>query len=543
MKGIKRILAIALATLLLALPALAEEAASTAETHTLTIANPVIYVNGVEMMNMDGLGAEIELVSADEGVALLLNVMGGDQTAAEGYALFDGRQIVLGAEGLSNAYSLPLEKMLSEDDAQGFAQLMQLFSEDTLMALINAIAAPFGTLVEQVAATQVDEGVQVIDHAAGQYEMQGYTFTMTADMFNEFAANMEQGIESIPIFAEMIAESARTTADAYNADKADALDELDGLEGEYTVTIWTGTDEDGMPLVREELTADLTADGENAVMTIWVDGYEENGDYTVVGAQDMSVDGEQYMTGDIDAKFLNYVEVLQTNDWSNFGMEYTANYDIPDTGATENMFITYYPQGYTEENAGYSTLTISMDVNQDGETSSFLLDGYNWPADGVEYDYDEMGFTCTMTEDGSSQTLDLLVQTQHADGHEYYGAQVSFSDSATGTQSFYYSYEGDYAANALGSEDNSGQLYLGAGMTSGGVETTYELTADVTVTHAQADASALPTVEGDVVDIMTLDEKGLEQLDSEGQIIFTQFLGVLMANVPGITALFASSAY
>lgn len=388
MKGIKRILAVALAMLLLALPALAEEAASTVETHTLTIADPVIYVNGVETMNMDGLGAEIELVNADDGVAMLLSVLGGDQTAAEGYALFDGRQLVLGAEGLSNAYSLPLEKMMDAEGMEAFGKLAELFSEDTLMAMLNAIVTPFGTLMEQIAATQVDEGMQVIDHTAGQYEMQGYTFTMTADMLNEFAASMEQGIESIPIFAEALAEGVQTVADAYNDEKGalDELDEMDELEGEYTITVWTGTDEDGMQLVREELTADLTADGENAVMTIWMDGYEENGDYTLVGAGDMSVDGEQYMTVDTDGKYLNYVETVQTGDWSNFGMELTANYDFPATGATQNMFITYYPQGYSEENADYSSLTISMDVSQNGETNSFLLDGYYAPADGVNYD-------------------------------------------------------------------------------------------------------------------------------------------------------------
>ena len=77
----------------------------------------------------------------------------------------------------------------------------------------------------------------------------------------------------------------------------------------------------------------------------------------------------------------------------------------------------------------------------------------------------------------------------------------------------------------------------------GGVEISYELGADVTVTHAQADASALPTVEGEAVDIMTLDEKGMEQLNSEGQVILTQFMGVLMANVPSITSMIAASAY
>ena len=55
------------------------------------------------------------------------------------------------------------------------------------------------------------------------------------------------------------------------------------------------------------------------------------------------------------------------------------------------------------------------------------------------------------------------------------------------------------------------------------------------------DAATLPTVEGEPVDILMLDEKGQEQLTTEGELMATRALGILMANVPAVTQLFAGA--
>ena len=81
----------------------------------------------------------------------------------------------LGADGLSSAYALPLEKMMGDDIAPALQLFAEMLSEDTLIGLVNAVAAPFVSLAENAMATQVDEGVQTIDHTVGQVEMQGYT--------------------------------------------------------------------------------------------------------------------------------------------------------------------------------------------------------------------------------------------------------------------------------------------------------------------------------------------------------------------------------
>ena len=63
----------------------------------------------------------------------------------------------------------------------------------------------------------------------------------------------------------------------------------------------------------------------------------------------------------------------------------------------------------------------------------------------------------------------------------------------------------------------------------------------MTVTHALVDAATLPAVEGEPVDILMLDEKGQEQLTTEGELMATRALGILMANVPAVTQLFAGA--
>ena len=127
---------------------------------------------------------------------------------------------------------------------------------------------------------------------------------------------------------------------------------------------------------------------------------------------------------------------------------------------------------------------------------------------------------CDLNAGTASQngTIEAVVQTQHADGQEYYGAELTVSDPYSGAQSLFYTYEGTYAANDLGTEDNTGHLTLGAGIGYGDQSITYEVGADVTVTHALVDAATLPAIEGEPVDILMLDEKGERTAHDRGRI-------------------------
>ena len=117
---------------------------------------------------------------------------------------------------------------------------------------------------------------------------------------------------------------------------------------------------------------------------------------------------------------------------------------------------------------------------------------------------------------------------------EYYGAQIAASDPYSGAQSFYFTYEGDYTENALGSEDNAGVLTLGATMGYEGSAVNYAVTADVSMTHAAVDPASLPAPTGETVDLLMLDEKGYEQLASEGSLLAMRLVGTLGQNVPGL---------
>ena len=147
MNGLKRLLAMALAMLLLILPAaMAEE--NTATAHTLTISNIAVNAAGVDLLDLEGLSVEMTAADTGDAVEFVLRLLGGEDDAAEGYALFDGRELVLGADGLSSAYALPLEKMMGDDIAPALQLFAEMLSEDTLIGLVNAVAAPFVSLAE-----------------------------------------------------------------------------------------------------------------------------------------------------------------------------------------------------------------------------------------------------------------------------------------------------------------------------------------------------------------------------------------------------------
>ena len=155
----------------------------------------------------------------------------------------------------------------------------------------------------------------------------------------------------------------------------------------------------------------------------------------------------------------------------------------------------------------------------------------------MNYLYDELYGVLSIGSSGYEQTMELTMQMQHANGVEYYGAQLAVSDPYSGSENLYYTYEGTYTENALGTEDNTGRLTLGMGMGYGDNSIAYEVAADVAVTHALVDASTLPTIEGEPVNLLMLDEKGMDQLESEGEILAMQLVGVLSANVPGLMSL------
>lgn len=562
MKRMKKLLACALAALLLILPAAMAEESAMVEAHTITIENPSMTMMGIPMADLDGLSLEATYAGDENDCAFLLRLLGGEEVAAEGYALFDGRQLVLGADGLTDTYAVPLEKMMGDMGSVNSAEmemLMQLFSPDTYTAIFEAAFTSTEGMYEAMAATRTDLGTQTVEIGGVAMEAQGVSYTITAEMAEEVIVSYAGALEQIPLFA-MALEQAGTalSPDGYNDEKNAAGNDLESMlrsnlemYSDSTYTAWYVGDPAAPEAVRTE---ESSEDGRMTAVMEYI--LQEDGNYTYTWdyAATLEDGSESWLT--VEGTFApSWVApaIIELSDPSGLTeamlaafadpgmMDMRFTFGMGEEGAMTGAF-SYYPQGSNAQTADRTTFALNATIEESDEEPTFInLEGYYAPADGVEYFHDECVVTLNAGTASQNGTIEAVVQTQHADGQEYYGAELTVSDPYSGAQSLFYTYEGTYAANELGTEDNTGHLTLGAGIGYGDQSITYEVGADVTVTHALVDAATLPTVEGEPVDILMLDEKGEEQLTTEGELMATRALGILMANVPAVTQLFAGA--
>lgn len=562
MKRMKKLLACALAALLLILPAAMAEESAMVEAHTITIENPSMTMMGIPMADLDGLSLETTYAGDANDCALLLRLLGGEEVAAEGYALFDGRQLVLGADGLTDTYAVPMEKMMGDMGSVNSAEmemLMQLFSPDTYTAIFEAAFTSTEGMYEAMAATRTDLGTQTVEIGGVAMEAQGVSYTITAEMAEEVIISYAGALEQIPLFA-MALEQAGTalSPDGYNDEKNAAGNDLESMlrsnlemYSDSTYTAWYVGDPAAPEAVRTE---ESSEDGRMTAVMEYI--LQEDGNYTYTWdyAATLEDGSESWLTVEgtfapswvapaiielSDPSGLTEAVLAAFADPGMMDMRFTA--DMGEEGVMTGAF-SFYPQGSNAQTADRTTFAFNATIEESDVEPMFMnLEGYYAPADGVEYFHDECVVTLNAGTASQNGTIEAVVQTQHADGQEYYGAELTISDPYSGAQSLFYTYEGTYAANELGTEDNTGHLTLGAGIGYGDQSITYEVGADVTVTHALVDAAALPAIEGEPVDILMLDEKGEEQLMTEGELMATRALGILMANVPAVTQLFAGA--
>ena len=553
MKGIQKLLALALVLLMLLLPAAVAEETGSVEAWRLTLSDPVVTMNGAELANLEGVSLEGTLAAGEDVQTLILRLLGGEEVAAEGYASFDGRQVLLGADGLSNVFVLPLERMLGAEGMEAFDALGNLFSEETANGVLDAFMAPLIPYLEAVAQTYVDLGTQTIEFSTGPMEAQGYSYTITAEALEEYYADLEGALFEIPAFQQALNGaqiSADIRPDGYNEEKdgqpaGEAA--FDAAAFDATVTYWIVGDESAPEAMRviEEAT-----DGAQSLSYTLEYILQEDGSYAVECEMEMTYAGREsiimQLEGVMDWGYgitfallhPDNAEAMLENmfDLSGVMMDVTITMDMGEEGYVEGD-IALYPQGYTEDNAEMSTLQANINMNIGGENVFFILDGYSWPADGVEYDYDEVYGMMQFGTAEENQTIELILQDQHQDGYEYYAARLDVSSGQTGTQSLYYAYEGDYAVNEFGDEDHTGLLALGFGMSLGGVNANYEAALNVGIAHETMDAAQLPAIEGETVDIRMIDEKVEEQLSTESQVMLMRATSILLQNAPGLLEL------
>ena len=548
MKGIQKLLALALVLLMLLLPAAVAEETGSVEAWRLTLSDPVVTMNGAELANLEGVSLEGTLAAGEDVQTLILRLLGGEEVAAEGYASFDGRQVLLGADGLSNVFVLPLERMLGAGSMEAFDALGNLFSEETADGVLDVYMDFLVSYYEALAQTRVDLGTQTIEFSTGPMEAQGYSYTITAEMLEEYIADLEGALFEIPAFQQAL-DGAQVSADirpdGYNEEKdGQPADEV--AFGDMTLTYWIVGDASAPEAIRME----ETMDGVQPISYTGEYILQEDGSYAAEGEMEMTYTEREsiimHIEGVIDRGDGSVLVPLQPDnaeamlenmfDLSGVMMDVTITMDMGEEGYVEGD-IALYPQGYTEDNAEMSTLQANINMNIGGENVFFILDGYSWPADGVEYDYDEVYGMMQFGTAEENQTIELILHDQHQDGYEYYAARLDVSSGQTGTQSLYYTYEGDYAVNEFGDEDHTGLLALGFGMSLGGVNANYEAALNVGIAHETMDAAQLPAIEGETVDIRMIDEKVEEQLSTESQVMLMRATSILLQNAPGLLEL------
>ena len=548
MKGIQKLLALALVLLMLLLPAAVAEETGSVEAWRLTLSDPVVTMNGAELANLEGVSLEGTLAAGEDVQTLILRLLGGEEVAAEGYASFDGRQVLLGADGLSNVFVLPLERMLGAEGMEAFDALGNLFSEETADGVLDVYMDFLVSYYEALAQTRVDLGTQTIEFSTGPMEAQGYSYTITAEALEEYYADLEGALFEIPAFQQAL-DGAQVSADirpdGYNEEKdGQPADEV--AFGDMTLTYWIVGDASAPEAIRME----ETMDGVQPISYTGEYILQEDGSYAAEGEMEMTYTEREsiimHIEGVIDRGDGSVLVPLQPDnaeamlenmfDLSGVMMDVTITMDMGEEGYVEGD-IALYPQGYTEDNAEMSTLQANINMNIGGENVFFILDGYSWPADGVEYDYDEVYGMMQFGTAEENQTIELILHDQHQDGYEYYAARLDVSSGQTGTQSLYYTYEGDYAVNEFGDEDHTGLLALGFGMSLGGVNANYEAALNVGIAHETMDAAQLPAIEGETVDIRMIDEKVEEQLSTESQVMLMRATSILLQNAPGLLEL------
>ena len=548
MKGIQKLLALALVLLMLLLPAAVAEETGSVEAWRLTLSDPVVTMNGAELANLEGVSLEGTLAAGEDVQTLILRLLGGEEVAAEGYASFDGRQVLLGADGLSNVFVLPLERMLGAGSMEAFDALGNLFSEETADSVLDVCMDFLVSYYEAVAQTRVDLGTQTIEFSTGPMEAQGYSYTITAEMLEEYDANAAELFSQIPVFQQMldgVQTSTNIRPDGYNEEK-DGQPAGEAAFDDMTLTYWIVGDASAPEAIRME----ETMDGAQPISYTGEYILQEDGSYAAEGEMEMTYTEREsiimHIEGVIDRGDGSVLVPLQPDnaeamlenmfDLSGVMMDVTITMDMGEEGYAEGD-IAFYPQGYTEDNAEMSTLQANINMNIGGENVFFILDGYSWPADGVEYDYDEVYGMLQFGTAEENQTIELILHDQHQDGYEYYAARLDVSSGQTGTQSLYYTYEGDYAVNEFGDEDHTGLLALGFGMSLGGVNANYEAALNVGIAHETMDAAQLPAIEGETVDIRMIDEKVEEQLSTESQVMLMRATSILLQNAPGLLEL------
>lgn len=472
-----------------------------AQLYTLRIANPAVEYAGISLFDFEGAEVELDLYDNGEGgQTLLASLLANDTVAAKLTSVFDDQALFFTLEGLSRVYRLPLEAL----DA-GEVGLSSESIEQVLQALLHAVEE----YVLALESEKVDLGDAIVDHTqAGQISMHGYAFTLRAEDIQQALSQLFDDLNAIPGLEGM----------SFEVDLEEQGDA--SSDGEYTLEVWSSEDGAAVRIVildnaGKKICTDALCEEDGAICVMTVG--EENG----VEMVRASIEGIRRLDGEMLMDLRMHASALEGGQWQTML-----------DGA-----IYAYPQGYTPDNADRSLFGLELCFYDGGEVVSDLrLENYFSPADGVNYDYDESYTQFFLGDSRNEYSGDLLIQNKHADGEEFYGAQLNLN-AGDNVLSPYFTFAGTYAPNDLGGEDHAGVLTLGLSMN--GLDNV--MTLDVELSSAEVDPAEIPTLDTDAaVDIYPMNPEVSSMLESELNLVFMRVMGV-MASLPDVARLLISA--
>lgn len=355
------------------------------------------------------------------------------------------------------------------------------------------LIAQCGSTIQEIMATETDEGQQTIDFATGEMLMQGFSLTVTEENANALLDSLK-------------AVLAQT-------DYAQQIEGIENPFGDLKVTIWFGVEQMGNFCVCVE------GDG----LTLDLDLYtNEDGSLGVAADGAVALNDEEYT--------LSAASVTQ-DQVTNVDLTFTGS-DGNESGAL-GVALDLYAPGSMEESELVSALDMVITLtDEQGQSEDIAVSGYLWPADGVVYDVDEANLTIGINE---NLVIDLLVQGKHEDGESYAYGQISVGDPQQTASSLYLEYDGACKPNAFGGEDTSGLLRLGALLGNNN----YAITTNVDSTQIALEDAGIPSFDGEEINVLSMSEEQMQTLMLEAYSLLMEALGIAAEDVPGLAEMTA----
>ena len=537
-QGMKKLVAVCLAILMLALPGLAS--AEQVVMRSLEISDITASMNGATAMDLSGLTLRLSGVEQGDSLIGLLEVLGGDQSAVEAVVEYDGRWLTAQMEGISNAYGIPLEKLLESQGMDVEEQLALIGQEFFPLLSINGESMEqflqreeeyqeaLIELVKSWGASMQSRGEEEVTFPNGEtVTLQMQDLVITSEMQKEFwkialEFYMSKAMASQEIAGEWGTEDPEALAE-------EIVEELGGRE----IPVILGWDASGeyMQGTSNFLLGDETygTDGDFACC-VYPDGEKTSVELLLNFQPDQTIHAGEYLA--ISLKCSG----IEEQDFFEVEMEIDGDFGM---GTVEVECAAYlYPVGYEGREDAELYFDLFMDSAED--RGGITLKGKYTPADYETTDCDQWEGALRLLAEGEYVSMEgSYRQAGEQAEREYSAMEISVlaPSSYGGEINAYYEYDANRTPNAYGGEDIVGTLVLGGGETW----VNGEIRMNVAVVDTPVDPQKLSFEDKNVINVMTMGSKETDELFQEAQMWWMQAFMKLLGEVPGLQSLMAST--